>query len=411
MKRCAAGVSCLFLAAGMLARSMPLHAGGYCANIPPNTCASDPVFANGGYGLSNVAFGYNVLALNVSGGANSGFGDSAMDQNTTGNENVAMGTEALELNTTGSNNVAVGSTALLFSTADGNTALGYESLYHNTSGPYNTGTGFQALFGNTTGGYNTATGYQALLSNTTGTYNVALGMYGLYANATGQYNTAVGPGALMHVVSGSSNVAVGLLAGASYTASESNNITLSNTGVAGDVGVTRIGSSGAQTQAYVAGIYGATASSGIPVYVSSSGKLGTATSSLRFKEDVADLGAAGDKLMRLRPVTFHYQPQYDDGQRILQYGLIAEEVAAVDPGLVEYGDDGKPLTVRYHFVNAMLLGEVQQQHATIARQATEIGALQGTIDGLASTIASQNSTIVALAERLTKLESVAASRR
>jgi len=305
----------------------------------------------------------------------------------------------------------VGSTALLFSTADGNTALGYESLYYNTSGPYNTGTGFQALFHNTTGGYNTATGYQALLSNTTGTYNVALGMYGLYANATGEDNTAVGPGALMHVVSGNANVAVGLLAGASYTASESNNITLSNTGVAGDVGVTRIGSSGTQTQAYVAGIYGATASSGIPVYVSSSGKLGTATSSLRFKEDIEDLGAAGDELMRLRPVTFHYQPQYDDGRRILQYGLIAEEVAAVDPGLVEYGPDGKPLTVRYHFVNAMLLGEVQQQHAKIAQQATEIGTLHSTIDGLATTIANQTSTIAALADRLAKLEAKAAAGR
>jgi len=156
----------------------------------------------------------------------------------------------------------------------------------------------------------------------------------------------------------------------------------------------RLGATGAQTKTFVAGIHGVTSSSGIPVYVNTLGQLGTATSSLRFKEDVTDMGGASDVLMKLRPVTFHYKAPYDDGQRVLQYGLIAEEVAAIEPGLVQLGDDGQPLTVRYHFVNAMLLGEVQKQHATIADQA--------------ALLARQTAEIAALSERLAKLEATIA---
>ena len=115
--------------------------------------------------------------------------------------------------------------------------------------------------------------------------------------------------------------------------------------------------------------------------------------------------------MRLRPVTFHYKPQYDDGQRVLQYGLIAEEVAAVNPGLVQYDDDGKPLTVRYHFVYAMLVNEAQKQHFTIADQAARLSAQTAAIaaqDAESSRqraeIASQQSEIVSQRSRLDQLE-------
>jgi len=129
---------------------------------------------------------------------------------------------------------------------------------------------------------------------------------------------------------------------------------------------------------------------------------------------VADMGAASDALMKLRPVTFHYRAGYDDGQRLLQYGLIAEEVAEVDRGLVEYDGDGKPLTVRYHFVNAMLLGEVQKQHATIAGQAARIAQQQADLAGqrsamadLSQTMATLNRTVATLTDRLAKLEAAA----
>jgi hypothetical protein len=153
----------------------------------------------------------------------------------------------------------------------------------------------------------------------------------------------------------------------------------------------------------------------VPVYVNSSGQLAASTSSLRFKEDVADMGAASDALMKLRPVTFHYRAEYDDGQRLLQYGLIAEEVAKVAPGLVEYDGDGKPFTVRYHFVNAMLLGEVQKQHATIAGQAARIAQQDAELAGqrsamaaLSQTLETLNRTVATLTHRLANLEAAAA---
>ncbi len=395
MTKRVAAVSCFLLVVGLLVRSAPAQAQ-WCASFPSSTeltCYGAFSLDSDTSGISNTAYGKNSMHSNLSGSADTAVGDSAMTKNSSGIVNTAVGTQALELNTTGSSNVAMGASALLFSNADGGTAIGYQTLYNNT-----------------TGAYNTAIGYEALLANTTAGYNVGAGIYALMSNTTGTDNTAVGPGALMHQLSGYDNVAMGLLAGAAYTGGESNNVAVASFGMTGDFGVIRIGAAGSQTKTYIAGIYGATVASGVPVFLNSSGQLGTATSSLRFKEDVADLGAAGDELMRLRPVTFHYKPAYDDGQHVLQYGLIAEEVAAVDPGLVQYGDDGRPLTVRYHFVNAMLLGEVQKQHATIADQAARLDRQAAEIDGLRSLLASQKSDLAALAERLGNLEA-AASRR
>ena len=111
------------------------------------------------------------------------------------------------------------------------------------------------------------------------------------------------------------------------------------------------------------------------MYINTLGQLGTVTSSLRFKENVLDMGDASHGIMDLRPVTFNYKPQYDDGSHLLQYGLIAEEVARVYPGLVQYDKSGKPLSVRYQFVNAMLLNEVQQQHREIEELKSQVQML------------------------------------
>src|SRR3954447_1104606 len=116
-------------------------------------------------------------------------------------------------------------------------------------------------------------------------------------------------------------------------------------------------------------------SSAVP-YIDSNGQLGTVTSSLRFKEDVEAMGDASEGLMKLRPVTFHYKAPYDDGTHLLQYGLIAEEVAKVYPDLVQYDEKGKPFTVRYHEINTMLLNELQKQHGKIAEQQTEVTRLR-----------------------------------
>jgi hypothetical protein len=391
MSNRASRVSCVLVAIACLAIGPRLHA--QCANTTTlgvsSTCFGTGSLESSTTGaIFDVAIGFNTLNLDTSGSSNTAVGAWVLALNTGGNENTGVGHVALANLTTGNQNTAVGSWALSQSaTGDGNTALGWD-----------------AMGATVTGGYNTATGYDALADDGAGGYNVAMGDQALWRNTSGFDNTAVGADALANQLTGNANLALGIGAGAAYTGSESFNVLLDNSGVVGESYVMRLGAVGLQTKTFVAGIYGATSSSGVPVYVNSSGQLGTATSSLRFKEDVADLGAASDELLRLRPVTFHYKAAYDDGQRVLQYGLIAEEVAAVDPGLVEFGADGQPLTVRYHFVDAMLLGEVQKQHANLAGQ-------EALLARQAAEIAAQKTAIAALTDRLAKLEAAVAAAR
>jgi hypothetical protein len=194
-------------------------------------------------------------------------------------------------------------------------------------------------------GSNTAIGAGSLGAMTDAADNTAIGSQSLSGNTTGSSNIAIGALAGQHIVAGSNNVDIG----ASPGLDESNTIRIGN----------------GQTATFVAGIDGATSASGVAVFVNSNGQLGTATSSARYKQDVQDMGAASDVVLKLRPVRFYYRPQYDDGSQLLQYGLVAEEVAEVAPGLVQFGADGKPKAVRYHFVNAMLLDQVQRQHRII----------------------------------------------
>jgi hypothetical protein len=291
----------------------------------------------------------------------------------TGDNNTAVGFQALNVNGTGSS----GGFA-----ADGNTAIGATALFRNTLGNENTGTGYDALYSNTTGNYNTANGYVALFNNTTGSNNTAVGYGSLYS-----------PGS---TTTGNSNTAIGYQAGNAYTGNESNNIDIGNSGSAGESGIIHIGTPGTQTAIYIAGIYGQTSASGLEVLVNSSGQLGNVTSSQRFKDDIVDMGDESDLLMKLRPVSFYYKPELDP-THTRQYGLVAEEVAQVAPQLVVFEKDGTPQTVRYHFVNAMLLNEVQKQRKLIEEQ-------QKANQDQQSTIAQQQAEIQDLANRLAKLE-------
>jgi Chaperone of endosialidase len=101
------------------------------------------------------------------------------------------------------------------------------------------------------------------------------------------------------------------------------------------------------------------------------------TRSHRFKDDIRDITYAGQALLKLRSVTFGYKPEHDDGLRLLQYGLIAEEVAEVYPELVVLGKDGQPSGVRYHVLPAMLLNEIQRQQREIDELRTQVRALLG----------------------------------
>ena len=213
-------------------------------------------------------------------------------------------------------------------------------------------------------------------------------------NTTGANNTACGSGALVSNTTGSSNVALGNNAGSNLTTGN-NNIVIGNAGVAGESGRIRIGTQGTHTNTLIAGIYGAPATTGIPVLVGPKGKLGTIQSSARFKEAIKPMDRASEALLALEPVTFRYKQELDpDG--IPQFGLVAEQVEKVNPDLVVRGEDGKVTTVRYEAVNAMLLNEFLKEHRKVAEQ-------QNTISDLKSTVQKQQRQIEALTAGLQKV--------
>lgn len=239
----------------------------------------------------------------------------------------------------------------------------------------NTAVGRSALGRNTSGLGNTAVGAFAMSLHTSGEENTALGANALGDNTAGFNNTAVGRSALTQST-GSNNIGLGFLAGFNLTSGD-NNIYIGNGGVSSESNTIRIGSS--QTSNFIAGISGQTSASGVTVLVNSDGKLGTTTSSVRAKEAVEDLGEGSRRLLRLRPVQFRYKPEYDDGSRLVQYGLIAEEVAEVFPELAAYRPSGEVETVRYHLFPALLLNELQRQEQELAELRAQLAPLEAAL--------------------------------
>jgi hypothetical protein len=261
----------------------------------------------------------------------------------------------------------------------------------------------------------------ALASNTTGNNNVASGFSALSLNTTGPNNTALGYYALLRNTTGSSNIAVGYGAGQNLTTGN-NNIDIGNAGVAGESKTIRIGFPGrtGQVATYIAGISGATVPAGVPVIIDSTGHLGTTTSSARYKDNIKPMDKASEGIHALKPVTFRYKKELDpDGTA--QFGLIAEEVAKVNAELVVRDEEGKPYTVRYEAVNAMLLNEFLkerskglEQDETIAQLESAVAKHEATIvqqqKDFRSTIAQQQKEIEALTaslkEQATQIEKV-----
>lgn len=331
-------------------------------------------YAPAGVGTSNTFLGLDAGNFTMTGDSNTGIGRNALQNNTTGSSNTAIGQAALNSNTEGGANTATGDNALL----------------NNTTGTFNTASGVTALASNTEGSDNTATGAAALSNNTAGAENTAIGSFALAFGGTGDNNTAVGASALWNNT-GSDNIALGALAGGNLTTGN-HNICIGNDCVAGESGTTRIGT-GFQTATFIAGI-GGTAVTGVPVLVSSSGQLGVASSSRYVKEDIRAIAGESDALMRLRPVAFKYKPQIDP-TGLVQYGLIAEEVADVYPDLVVYDRDGRPETVRYHLVNALLLNEVQKQHRTAEAQEKTIEQQKAEIEALKARLSTLEARLLA----------------
>jgi hypothetical protein len=349
---------------------------------------------DGGYPGNNTAEGDDALFSLTTGTENTALGFGALYSNTTGDSNTATGSLALFSNTTGVRNTANGFVALANNTTgERNTATGRGALANNTTGSFNTADGHNALFSNSTGIQNTATGSFALIFSTTGNDNTAIGYFALWNNTTGNSNTASGFNALRENTTGNSNIGLGNFAGSNLTTGD-NNIDIGNVGVAGEANTIRIGTQGTQTATFIAGINGtAIGGGGSTVRVDANGQLGTAPSSARFKQNIHPMDKASEAIHALKPVTFHYKKELDP-EGIPQFGLVAEEVAKVNPALVARDDKGKVYTVRYEAVNAMLLNEFLKEHRKVEAQ-------QATITQLKSTVAQQKKDFQATVAQLT----------
>ena len=346
-----------------------------------NSNVGGPNFGDGSF---NNAVGANALFSNIDGFGNNALGGSALSENIHGSANTAIGDLALAFNDVTGNNVAwhntaVGALALVFNAdGDSNTAIGYAALANN-NGPAasrNTAVGFEALsslFAGSNGFSNTAVGAGALSSNVSGYNNVAIGDRALSANTSGTYNTVVGFQTGMNV-EGSDNIYIGESVGLGIT-SESATI--------------RIGS-GYVNHCYVAGIVGNGPFGGDVSIDPATGQLGVGVSSERFKKDIDPMDKASEALFSLRPVTFRYK---DDTTNTPQFGLIAEEVAKVNPALIAVDKEGRPYTVRYQQVNAMLLNEFLKEHKKVEELQSTVAQQQKAMEVLTAQLKEQAAQI------------------
>jgi len=321
---------------------------------------------------SNTAIGAAALLLNTTGTENTANGTATLVNNSIGSFNSALGAFALNNNVDGSSNTATGDRALFSNTGgDFNTANGSSALDDNTEGNANTANAYRALSSNTTGNGNTANGYRALLQNTTGDGNTAVGANALENNTTGATNTAVGANALRNVTTGSGNIALGADAGSAITAN--NDV----------ICIGAPGPASVSDACFIGHIFGTTSSGGTAVFINSDGRLGTQVSSRRFKEEIKPMERVSEALFALKPVTFRYKKELDSA-RTPQFGLVAEEVEKVDPDLVVRDKEGKPYSVRYDQVNALLLNEFLKEHRKVQELKTTIAQQQKQIEALAA---------------------------
>jgi hypothetical protein len=333
-------------------------------------------------------------------GGNTAEGQSALLSLTSGGFNTAIGFLSVRSDATGSFNTAVGAGTLLANTADRNTATGAGALLSDTTGFSNTANGAFALFSNTAGSNNTAIGHDALINNTFSNANTAIGGEALVNNTSGSQNTATGQQALSNNTTGSDNIALGFHAGGNVTTAT--NVICIGANLAGN---------NVDDSCFIGNIFGATSSGGTAVFVNSNGRLGTLTSSRRFKEEITPIGKASEALLALRPVTFRYKKEIDPAGT-WQFGLVAEDVEKVNPDLVVRDKEGKPYSVRYDQVNAMVLNEFLKEHKTVQelksalrKQESIIAQLQCDGTNREATIGNLEKAIEVLVARLNEQDS------
>ena len=375
---------------------------------------------DGGYPGLNTAEGQSALLSLSTGTANTAVGWFSLQSNTDGTFNTGVGAATLLSNAgnqstgEGVNNTAIGTASLLFNTTGSeNTAVGAAALLNNVDGSDNNAVGVDALFSNISGHDNTATGDFALFSNTTGSNNTASGRLALQ-NSNGDNNTAIGAFALQNSTTGSNNTALGYQAGSSLDTGD-NNIDIGSdvVGVAGESNTIRIGSQGVQTRTFIAGIWDHLPNIGsVAVQVDSNGQLTPVSSSRRFKHDIEPMRERSAAVLALKPVAFRYK---GDAKNTPCFGLIAEDVEKVNPDLVVRDKEGKPYSVRYDQVNAMLLNEFLKEHDRVKELECTVQEQQAVItrqqESFESRLAEQDKQIERLTSGLQKVSAALETRR
>jgi trimeric autotransporter adhesin len=311
-------------------------------------------------GSLNTADGTKALGSVTTGIANSAFGWFSLSSNTDGSFNTGCGAGALDLNVgnqstgEGVNNTAVGGAAsLLNSTGSNNVAVGTAALELNTAGPFNTAVGFQSLV-HATANANTAVGDLTLINLSSGFFNVALGAAAGFNSTTGHNNIYIGQGSF---------------------------------GVAGE-----------SNSCYIQSIFGQPIGvTGVGVGVDSDGKLGTFISTRRVKRDIKPMDKASEVILALKPVTFHYKT---DATNTPFFGLVAEDVAQVNPNLVVRDKQGELVTVRYEQINAMLLNEFLKEHKKVEEQQASISQLKSEMQTMVTQLKEQAAQIQKVSAQL-----------
>ena len=341
---------------GVILSALAFLPGAQAVVPPPDGC----------YPNFTTAEGCNALNALTTGTGNTGVGSYSLYLNTTGNFNTGIGTVALLINNA-DNNTAVGTRSLLLNTTGSeNTAVGANALLHNDSGSDNNAFGSSALFNNVDGFFNNAHGRNVLVNNN-GSENNAFGDLALEGVTTGTSNTAIGDDAGRFLVDGSGNVCVGDEAGTGLGTSVNNCIAI---GVPGAGPFATF-----DNTCFIGSIYGEAVSdpgSQTAVYVDQFNNVGVFSSSRRYKHDIQSMNNASETLYRLKPVTFKFN---SDWKGTTQYGLIAEEVAEVDPQLVSCRGD-EIMSVHYEQINAMLLNEFLKEHKKVEELQVKVAQQQ-----------------------------------
>ena len=340
-----------------------------------NTFEGENALINLGIGAGNTAFGWEALAFTSATSFNTGIGAGALVLNNSDN-NTAVGAGAMLLNLSGTQNVAVGTDALL----------------NNDGGSDNNAIGAFALFSNINGTFNNAHGRNALTANL-GDQNNAMGDDAMDSNTTGSFNTAMGDDALDGCTTGSSNVAVGDEAGTAVVAGS--NIICIGAGVTGGGGPFQ----DFDNTCFIGSIFGEPTSdpgTQTAVYVDQFNVVGIFNSSRQYKHDIQPMDKSSETLYQLKPVTFKFN---SDVKGSTQYGLIAEDVAQVDPQLV-VRKNGETVTVRYEQINSMLLNEFLKEHKKVEEQQASIGQLKSEMQTMVAQLKEQAAQIQRVSAQL-----------